>query len=158
MLDCWIEDKTRRPRFPNIVRRLDELIRSPDLLRDDMIDRVSRYDERAKICKFNSLIQHSYIFVTMFLYCVNCRANTIDFDQIDTVPGWLDSIHMGQYKPNFEDAGYVALKQLVKVGDSELDVIGVKLIGHRNKIKKNLKGLHDYLQQNENRVSEEVKL
>ena len=42
MLDCWIEDKTRRPKFADIVSRLEELICSPDLLRDDMIDRVNR--------------------------------------------------------------------------------------------------------------------
>ena len=87
-----------------------------------------------------------------------CRANTIDFDKIETVQGWLDSISMGQYNPNFKEAGYVTLKQLVDVDDHDLVTIGVKLIGHRNKIKKNLKGLQDYLQQNSTGVSLEVHL
>ncbi|EDO33735.1 predicted protein, partial [Nematostella vectensis] len=29
MLDCWDKEKTSRPKFADIVRRLDEVIRSP---------------------------------------------------------------------------------------------------------------------------------
>ena len=35
MIECWHQDKTKRPNFSDIVNRLDELIRSPEFLKGD---------------------------------------------------------------------------------------------------------------------------
>lgn len=43
MLDCWDEDKNKRPKFSEIVRRLDGLIRSPECLKDNSLSLQSRY-------------------------------------------------------------------------------------------------------------------
>nr|XP_058970635.1 ephrin type-A receptor 5-like [Pocillopora verrucosa] len=35
MIECWHQDKTKRPNFSDIVNRLDELIRSQEFLKGD---------------------------------------------------------------------------------------------------------------------------
>lgn len=37
MLECWEADKNKRPKFAEIVRRLDELFRFPEVLNDDLL-------------------------------------------------------------------------------------------------------------------------
>ena len=34
MLNCWHAERNKRPKFTDIVKRLDVLIRSPDKLND----------------------------------------------------------------------------------------------------------------------------
>ena len=52
---------------------------------------------------------------------------------------------MEKYSNNFTKAGYVNLKQLMDFGDEDLDKVGVTIRGHRNKIKKTVKGLKEHL-------------
>ena len=69
---------------------------------------------------------------------------TLDEDPKDTVMGdWLASIKMGDYTTMFLNAGYVSPCQLTEIGNDDLLKIGVKLIGHRNKILKAIKALSD---------------
>ena len=35
MLNCWNADRSKRPKFVDIVKRMDVLIRSPDRLNED---------------------------------------------------------------------------------------------------------------------------
>lgn len=37
MMDCWNQDRTQRPRFKEILRRLEDLIRTPEMLNDDLV-------------------------------------------------------------------------------------------------------------------------
>ncbi|CAH3018214.1 unnamed protein product [Porites evermanni] len=37
MMDCWSQDRTQRPRFKEILRRLEDLIRTPEMLNDDLV-------------------------------------------------------------------------------------------------------------------------
>ena len=37
MLECWEADKNKRPKFTEIVRRLDEVFRFPEVLNDDLL-------------------------------------------------------------------------------------------------------------------------
>ncbi|XP_020913964.1 ephrin type-A receptor 4 [Exaiptasia diaphana] len=39
MLDCWEKDKNNRPKFSDIVKQLDELIRSPEKISDQPASR-----------------------------------------------------------------------------------------------------------------------
>ena len=43
MIECWHQDKTKRPNFSDIVNRLDELIRSPEFLKGDSSSLLERY-------------------------------------------------------------------------------------------------------------------
>ena len=47
---------------------------------------------------------------------------------------WLDSIKMGKYAPNFSEAGYNRLSQIVNLTEQDLIDIGITLVGHRHKI------------------------
>ena len=65
---------------------------------------------------------------------------SINEDSTDSFIGdWLHSIKMGDYASTFLDAGYESPYQLVGIGNEELLKIGVRLIGHRNKILKAIK-------------------
>ena len=37
MMDCWNQDRTQRPKFEEILRRLEDLIRTPEMLNDDLV-------------------------------------------------------------------------------------------------------------------------
>ena len=54
---------------------------------------------------------------------------------------WLHSIKMGNYTTLFLNAGYDSPQQLVGMQNEDLLKIGVRLIGHRNKILKTVKAL-----------------
>ncbi|XP_020902227.1 ephrin type-B receptor 1-B [Exaiptasia diaphana] len=45
MLDCWEKDKNNRPKFSDIVKQLDELIRSPEKISDQPASRFSTNGE-----------------------------------------------------------------------------------------------------------------
>lgn len=47
---------------------------------------------------------------------------------------WLDSIKMGKYAPNFTEAGYYRLSQVVNLTEDDLSDMGITLVGHRHKI------------------------
>ncbi|XP_028394334.1 ephrin type-A receptor 7-like [Dendronephthya gigantea] len=59
-----------------------------------------------------------------------------DLPNLSTIGDWLHSIKMGDYTSNFLGAGYESPCQLTGIGNDDLLKIGVKLIGHRNKILK----------------------
>lgn len=46
---------------------------------------------------------------------------------------------MGQYSDMFNKAGFTHLKQVATEDDLDLNDMGVKLIGHKNKIRKSLR-------------------
>ena len=69
---------------------------------------------------------------------------TINEDPQEFVIGdWLHSIKMGDYTSLFLSAGYESPYQLAGIGNEDLLKIGVKLIGHRNKILKAIKAFDD---------------
>ncbi|XP_032238020.2 ephrin type-B receptor 1 isoform X2 [Nematostella vectensis] len=63
----------------------------------------------------------------------------IDYSEITTVEEWLGSIKMGQYTEHFKQAGYRDLQTIAESEEPDLDGLGVKLIGHKNKIRKSIR-------------------
>ena len=55
---------------------------------------------------------------------------------------------MALYKPNFMEAGLINLGHVIELNDDSLKVIGVDVVGHRNKIKKSVKTMKDFLNEN----------
>ena len=53
---------------------------------------------------------------------------------IDSVPAWLDAINLSRYKPNFEQAAVVEVKQLLILTEEALQAAGVQLPGHRKRM------------------------
>ena len=41
---------------------------------------------------------------------------------------------MGKYAPNFTEAGYSRLSQIVNLTEQDLSDMGITLVGHRHKI------------------------
>lgn len=57
----------------------------------------------------------------------------------ESVKEWLISINMETYLELFKAANIDSLEKLAKLEEKELRDMGVKLIGHRNKLKKSIK-------------------
>ncbi|KAK3735399.1 hypothetical protein QZH41_013394, partial [Actinostola sp. cb2023] len=120
MLDCWEAEKNSRPKFPDIVQQLEDLIRSPEKINDD--SRNSRYS--------------------------NTNAD-MDFNTQTTVENWLQSISMARYANLFANAGFMDLSHVKTIEEEDLPKIGVRLIGHRNKINKSIKAMNKHLENHE---------
>lgn len=74
------------------------------------------------------------------------RLPSIDYTESTTVQEWLESIKMGQYTNNFAEAGYEKLKEVTSLNSADLQRLGIKLIGHKNKICKSVKEVSKSLQ------------
>lgn len=58
MMDCWNQDRTQRPRFDEILKRLDNLIRTPEMLHDELVC-YTRYKNLATL--INTLVNISFV-------------------------------------------------------------------------------------------------
>ena len=55
-----------------------------------------------------------------------------------TINSWLEELRMSQYTENFTSAGFASLSQVATMKESDLNNIGIHLIGHRRKIFKSI--------------------
>ena len=67
------------------------------------------------------------------------RSPKLEYTDVTTIQDWLESIKMGQYSDMFDKAGYKQLKQVAAEDELDLSEMGIKLIGHKNKIRKSLR-------------------
>ena len=63
----------------------------------------------------------------------------MEYTEKTTIHDWLESIKMGQYSDMFSKAGYTLLDEVAKQDELDLNEMGIKLIGHKNKIRKSLR-------------------
>ncbi|XP_041638942.1 ephrin type-A receptor 2a [Cheilinus undulatus] len=118
MLQCWQHDRSKRPRFSDIVNILDKLLRSPESLKT-----IADFDPRVSI----RLPSTSGGDGTMFR----------------SVPEWLDSIKMSQYNESFARAGITTMEQVLSLRHEDIRNIGVRLPGHMKRIAYSILGLKD---------------
>lgn len=83
-------------------------------------------------------------FTSVMNYCtpnarVLSRSPKLDVSGVTSVHDWLDSIKMGQYSDLFSRAGFTQLSQFAEEEELDLSDMGIKLIGHKNKIRKSIK-------------------
>eukprot|EP00061_Rhincodon_typus_P015745 g43597.t1 len=90
MMQCWQQERAKRPKFCDIVNILDKLIRNPDSLKN-----IADFDPRVSIRLPSTSGTDGMIF--------------------RTVNEWLDSIKMGQYLENFMTAGYNTMEHIVQL-------------------------------------------
>jgi len=107
MLNCWHADRNKRPKFTDIVKKLDMYIRSPDKLNE-----VSTAEPKSP---------------------------KLEYTEDTKIRDWLESIKMGQYYDQFTKAGFTQLKQVATEDELDFNEMGIKLIGHKNKIRKSLR-------------------
>ncbi|XP_034022211.1 ephrin type-A receptor 2a isoform X2 [Thalassophryne amazonica] len=118
MLQCWQHDRSKRPRFSDIVNILDKLIRSPESLKT-----IADFDPRVSI----RLPSTSGCDGTIFR----------------SVPEWLESIKMSQYSDSFARAGITTMEQVLALRHEDIRNIGVRLPGHMKRIAYSILGLKD---------------
>lgn len=118
MLQCWQHDRSKRPRFSDIVNILDKLLRSPESLKT-----IADFDPRVSI----RLPSTSGCDGTMFR----------------SVPEWLESIKMSQYNESFARAGITTMEQVLALRHEDIRNIGVRLPGHMKRIAYSILGLKD---------------
>ncbi|KAK3730312.1 hypothetical protein QZH41_015353, partial [Actinostola sp. cb2023] len=70
---------------------------------------------------------------------------SIDFTDVTTTGEWLKSIKMPQYTDQFINAGYSNLKHIAEFEEPDLEYMGIKLIGHKNKIRKSIRDVRKKL-------------
>ncbi|CAK6440653.1 unnamed protein product [Pipistrellus nathusii] len=109
MMQCWQQERTRRPKFADIVSILDKLIRAPDSLKT-----LADFDPRVSIRLPSTSGSEGVPF--------------------RTVSEWLESIKMQQYTEHFLAAGYTAIEKVVQMTNEDIKKIGVRLPGHQKRI------------------------
>ncbi|KAF7668510.1 hypothetical protein LDENG_00006960 [Lucifuga dentata] len=118
MLQCWQHDRSKRPRFSDIVSILDKLLRSPESLKT-----IADFDP------------HMSIRLPSTSGC--------DGTTFRSVPEWLESIKMSQYSESFTRAGIVSMEQVLALRHEDIRNIGVRLPGHMKRIAYSILGLKD---------------
>ncbi|XP_034446511.1 ephrin type-A receptor 2 isoform X1 [Hippoglossus hippoglossus] len=118
MLQCWLQDRSKRPRFGDIVSLLDKLLRSPDSLKT-----IADFDPRVSIRLPST--------------------SGSDGSPFRSVSEWLESIKMNQYSENFTCAGIVTMDQVLQMKNEDIKNIGVRLPGHLKRIAYSILGLKD---------------
>uniref|UniRef100_A0A4W5KFT4 receptor protein-tyrosine kinase n=1 Tax=Hucho hucho TaxID=62062 RepID=A0A4W5KFT4_9TELE len=118
MLQCWLQDRSKRPRFPDIVSLLDKLLRSPESLKA-----IADFDPRVSIRLPST--------------------SGSDGSPFRSVAEWLESIKMSQYSENFTCAGVVTMDQVLQMKNVDIKNIGVRLPGHLKRIAYSILGLKD---------------
>lgn len=118
MLQCWLQDRSKRPRFGDIVSLLDKLLRSPDSLKA-----IADFDPRVSIRLPST--------------------SGSDGSPFKSVSEWLESIKMSQYSENFAFAGIVTMDQVLQMKNEDIKNIGVTLPGHLKRIAYSILGLKD---------------
>ncbi|XP_065141885.1 ephrin type-A receptor 2 [Paramisgurnus dabryanus] len=118
MLQCWLQDRSKRPRFGDIVSLLDKLLKSPDSLKA-----IADFDPRISIRLPST--------------------SGSDGSPFRSVAEWLESIKMSQYSENFSIAGIVSMEQVLQMKSEDIRNIGVRLPGHLKRIAYSILGLKD---------------
>lgn len=77
-----------------------------------------------------------FIFQVLFF-----RSLEEDIPEFLSVAEWLKYINMEKYSETFTAANINTLNQIVKMEENDLKALGIKLIGHRNKISKSIKAM-----------------
>uniref|UniRef100_A0A8B9P3V3 receptor protein-tyrosine kinase n=1 Tax=Apteryx owenii TaxID=8824 RepID=A0A8B9P3V3_APTOW len=120
MLQCWQQERGRRPRFADIVGILDKLIRAPDSLKT-----LADFDPRVSIRLPSTSGSEGLPF--------------------RSVAEWLESIKMPQYTEHFLASGYTTVEKVVTMSSDDIKRIGVRLPGHQKRIAYSLLGLKEQL-------------
>ncbi|KAL3862131.1 hypothetical protein ACJMK2_008121, partial [Sinanodonta woodiana] len=106
MLDCWQKERGNRPKFQQIVKTLDKLIRAPELLRKFAKPRPQHFVDSSP---------------------------PMDNTTFTSVEEWLVAIKMERYIDNFHRAGLIRVDQVVRLTVKDLDALGITLLGHQKK-------------------------
>ena len=150
MLDCWQKERYHRPKFCVIVKTLDKLIRSPELLKRMTKQESPIYgSNNSSIYDIQQQQQHSLMAYPPPQYPPQYPTQQIQNQQFggetsvvyDTVDNWLIDIKMQRYSEVFNQAGYLQMNQVAVITKKDLEALGITLVGHQRKILKSVGNL-----------------
>ncbi|KAF1399736.1 Ephrin type-A receptor 2, partial [Spheniscus magellanicus] len=118
MMQCWQQERGRRPKFADIVSILDKLIRAPESLKA-----LADFDPQVSIRLPSTSGSEGVPF--------------------RSVPEWLESIRMPQYTDHFMASGYSTIEKVLQMTSDDIKKIGVRLPGHQKRIAYSLLGLQE---------------
>ncbi|NXK00280.1 EPHA2 protein, partial [Corythaixoides concolor] len=118
MMQCWQQERSRRPKFADIVSILDKLVRAPESLKA-----LADFDPRVSIRLPSTSGSEGVPF--------------------RSVPEWLESIRMPQYTEHFMASGYSTIEKVLQMTSDDIKKIGVRLPGHQKRIAYSLLGLQE---------------
>ncbi|XP_051561850.1 ephrin type-A receptor 2a isoform X3 [Myxocyprinus asiaticus] len=118
ILQCWMQDRSKRPRFVDIVNLLEKLLQNPESL-----SAIASVDPRVSIRLPSTSGNDSAPF--------------------RSVDEWLESIKMAQYRETFAHAGIKTMEQVLRLKFEDIRNIGVRLPGHQKRISYSILGLQD---------------
>ena len=72
---------------------------------------------------------------------VCCRFEVEPQQEFQSVDEWLQYINMDKYSEVFSAANINSMDKVTGLGDKELREMGIRLIGHRNKMNKSIKAM-----------------
>lgn len=116
MLDCWETDRTRRPKFKQIVSDLDDMMKSK------------------KDCLFSGIKSQKNIpFID---------TNRPNFAQLTSVKEWLSSLELNQYLGTFQMRKLLNLSQVLDFDRNNLKKLEIWNDADQNIILESLKCIH----------------
>ncbi|KAM4647094.1 ephrin type-A receptor 2 [Amazona ochrocephala] len=118
MMQCWQQERSRRPKFADVVSILDKLIRAPESLKA-----LADFDPRVSIRLPSTSGSEGIPF--------------------RSVPEWLESIRMPQYTEHFMASGYSTIEKVLQMTSDDIKKVGVRLPGHQKRIAYSLLGLQE---------------
>ncbi|NP_001129645.1 ephrin receptor EphA2 (tyrosine kinase family)-like precursor [Xenopus laevis] len=119
MMQCWQQERNRRPKFPDIVSILDKLIRAPDSLKT-----LADFDPRISIRLPSTSGSEGMPF--------------------RTISEWLDSIKMQQYTECFIASPYNSMDKIILMNQEDIKHLGIRQTGHQKRIAFSILGLKEH--------------
>ncbi|KAM9299146.1 LOW QUALITY PROTEIN: ephrin type-A receptor 2 [Gastrophryne carolinensis] len=122
MMQCWQQERNRRPKFPDIVSILDKLIRAPESLKT-----LADFDPRISIRLPST--------------------SGTDGMPFRSVADWLDSIKMQQYTECFLASKFNSMDKVILMSTEDIKQLGIRLPGHQKRVAFSIMGLREQASQ-----------
>ncbi|XP_068097728.1 ephrin type-A receptor 2 [Hyperolius riggenbachi] len=118
MMQCWQQERNRRPKFTDIVSILDKLTRAPDSLKT-----LADFDPRVSIRLPST--------------------SGSDGMPFRSISEWLESIKMQQYTEIFMASKFNTMDKVILMSPDEIKQLGIRLPGHQKRIAFSIMGLKE---------------
>ncbi|XP_069598146.1 ephrin type-A receptor 2 isoform X1 [Ranitomeya imitator] len=122
MMQCWQQERNRRPKFADIVSILDKLIRAPDSLKT-----LADFDPRISIRLPSTSGSEGMPF--------------------RSIAEWLESIKMQQYTESFMASQFNTMDKIILMHPDDVKQLGIRLPGHQKRIAFSILGLKEQASQ-----------
>ncbi|PIO24048.1 hypothetical protein AB205_0192510, partial [Aquarana catesbeiana] len=122
MMQCWQQERNRRPKFPDIVSILDKLIRAPESLKT-----MADFDPRISIRLPST--------------------SGSDGMPFRSIAEWLESIKMQQYTECFMASAFNTMDKVILMSQEDIKQLGIRLPGHQKRVAFSIMGLKEQANQ-----------